>query len=117
MLISPQLEAELIDPIRTALFEAGIEKEGVSELASTKKNELINALNKNGASLDHVAAALGISLADNNQRLRAADLILRAYGLFQPEGETSDNRITVLVNGDNAQVAAILNPRRESYKL
>lgn len=113
MILKPQVEVELFDPLQSVLFEAGLTKKEEQQVDS-KRNKVIQIFEDSGAGLENVAAAVANSLTDESQRLRAADLVLRLHQLFEKEGEAVDNRITVLVNGDNTQVAAILNPRRES---
>ncbi|GEM_PF-4636365 len=65
--------------------------------AGNKREQFVQELNKNGASLSETAASLGLALTDEKTRVPASRIVLEAHGLINDKSAIAPPTINILV--------------------
>jgi len=100
--------------IEDLLADAGIkEVQPKVDPNLSRKERFATALDRNGASLDRIADALGEALTDEKSRVPAARLALEAQGIINDKnGSSGPGNITIVINdpGHKSNILDLVMP-------
>jgi len=101
MILKPLPNESLKDPARMALVASGL-------LAPSKESDapvnITEILDNHGADLETAAVSLASALKDDNQRLRAIELVWKAHGILKEAEKPSVPSINIVVqNSENGK--------------